>query len=67
MNRRSNLNSKLKEKNISQTPSGTFRVHVRLQGKTVFRKTFKSLSEAISVRDIIQEKYHGEFRYREDY
>lgn len=61
MNRKgANSINKLGEKDIRRYDSG-FMVRVRVEGRVVFCKTFKSLDEAIMARNEAITKYHGEF------
>ena len=48
-------------KNISKTKWNTFKVRIRINNKTVYSKTFKTLEEAILNRDIQLKIHHGEF------
>lgn len=54
-------NNKLKQKYIRQLKAGTYEVHLRLYGESVFRKAFKTLEEAIIIRDEKAKIYYGEF------
>lgn len=62
MNRKLNINNTLGEKCISKSGTG-FRVQIEKDGKFVFRKSYRNLSDAISARDEEIQKHHGEFAF----
>ena len=54
-------NNSLGYKNIYKTKYNTYRVQIRINKKTVYEKTFKTLEEAIINRDIKLKEIHGEY------
>ena len=48
-------------KNIYKTKGNTYRVQIRKNNKVVYNKTFKTLKQAITNRDIQLVLIHGEF------
>ena len=60
-NRLVNKNSKSGHKNIHLTNEGTFKVHIRINTSTVYRKTHKTLELAIADRDRVILEHFGAF------
>jgi len=54
--------NKLGHKNIRRH-GPSFEVTIKKEGRCVFYKTFRTLEEAIIVRDEMIKKYHGNFHY----
>lgn len=54
-------NNKLNEKGIYKTNTGSFEVRIRRNWKTVYRKSFKNLEDAIKARDEQYLLFDGEF------
>jgi hypothetical protein len=46
---------------IHPTSNNRYQVHIRANSKTVYRKNFKTLEEALSARNEELKKHHGEF------
>ena len=61
MNSKTRKNNLLGYKNITKTEYNTYKVQIRINKKTVYRKTFKTLEEAILNRDIKLKEFHGEY------
>jgi hypothetical protein len=61
MNRRSG-NTKTKIKCI-ELVRNRYRVHIRINDKTAYRKSFDTLEDAIIARDVALKKFHGDFAY----
>jgi hypothetical protein len=63
MNRGKNLNNLSGHKGISKTRNNKYVARFSINRKTVFRKTFDNLPEAIVAYREASIKYHGEFTY----
>jgi hypothetical protein len=60
-NKKVQKNNLLGYKNISLTKSNTYNIQIKKNKKLVYCKTFKSLEEAITNRDLKLKEFHNDF------
>ena len=63
MNRACPSNNQLGHKNIRQRPSGSYEVHMTVEGQVLY-KNFPTLSEAIDYANHLRQELHGQFAHR---